>query len=328
MNGKRMNKSVAKLVQGGAVVAAFVVLLPNVVRAERPEFRGAVRAEVRVACDGDFDGDRQVGAADLAILLGAYGYCRNCPEDLDGDGIVDEIDVEVLMESWGICPSSSSDCEGDFDEDGDVGPADLAILLGKYGQRDKTVDLNGDNFIDDADVDVAILMANWGKCEPDSLTEVEPYRSTVAFASRNAIEAQYSDVIVQEPKASKGSKSCPADLDEDGEVGPDDLAILLGRFGPCRNCAEDLTGDGIVDEIDVDVLSASWGICPSSSPNIRDFCEGDFDEDGDVDAADLAELLGKYGQRDRTVDLSGDNFIDDTDVAILMDNWGPCEYVC
>ncbi len=261
MNGKRMNKSVAQLFQGGAVVAAFVVLLPNVVRAERPEFRGAVTEEVRIVCDGDLDGDRQVGPADLAILLGGYGYCRSCPEDLDGDRTVDDRDLHILI-------------------------------------------------------------ANWGQCEVDSVTE--PARD-LQMARGNVIEARYSDVIVQKPKASKGSKSCPADLDEDGEVGPGDLAIVLGSYGYCRNCAEDLNGDRSVDEIDVDVLMESWGICPSSPSNIRDFCEGDFDEDGDVGSADMAILLGKYGQRDRTVDLNGDNFIDDTDVDILLANQGPCE---
>ncbi len=258
MNGKRMNKSVAQLFQVGAVVAAFVVLLPNVVRAERPEFRGAVRAEKDITCDGDLDGDRQVGPADLAILLGGYGYCRSCPEDLDGDRRVDDRDLDILV-------------------------------------------------------------ANWGHCA------VEPNRSTAALAPRNEIEADYSDGIVEEPEAPDGIESCSADLDEDGEVGPGDLAIVLAGFGYCRNCAEDLNGDRRVDEIDVDVLMESWGICPSSFSEIRDFCEGDFDEDGDVGSADLAMLLGRYGQRDRTVDLNGDNFIDDTDVDILMANWGPCE---
>ena len=54
-------------------------------------------------CKGDLDGDREVGIADLAVLLAYYG---------DGD--------------VGIA-------EGDMDCDGDVDIADLAELLGVYG---------------------------------------------------------------------------------------------------------------------------------------------------------------------------------------------------
>lgn len=57
----------------------------------------------------------------------------------------------------------------------------------------------------------------------------------------------------------------PADLDGDGDVDLQDLAILLAHYG---------TSSGATYE------------------------EGDIDGDGDVDLADLAELLGNYGQWD------------------------------
>ncbi len=47
---------------------------------------------------------------------------------------------------------------------------------------------------------------------------------------------------------------------------------------------------------------------------------GDFDGDGDVDAADLATLLGAWGGPDG--DLDGDNDTDAADLAILLSNWG------
>ncbi len=56
---------------------------------------------------------------------------------------------------------------------------------------------------------------------------------------------------------------CPADVDGDGDVGPMDLAILLGNWGPTVPC-------------------------PPFNPS-------DFDTDCDVDAADLAQLLGAWG---------------------------------
>ncbi|MCZ6652581.1 MAG: hypothetical protein O7D91_06075 [Planctomycetota bacterium] len=53
----------------------------------------------------DFDGNGQVGAFDLAILLGSWGPCpdppANCPADLDGSGFVNAFDLAMLLGSWG-----------------------------------------------------------------------------------------------------------------------------------------------------------------------------------------------------------------------------------
>jgi hypothetical protein len=49
--------------------------------------------------EGDLDGDGAVGAADLAILLGAWGGGGDA--DLDGDGTVGAADLAVLLGQWG-----------------------------------------------------------------------------------------------------------------------------------------------------------------------------------------------------------------------------------
>ncbi len=49
----------------------------------------------------DLDGDGMVGAGDLAILLGSWGFCGCCPADLDGDGVVGAADLAILLGSWG-----------------------------------------------------------------------------------------------------------------------------------------------------------------------------------------------------------------------------------
>jgi hypothetical protein len=52
----------------------------------------------------DLDGDGAVGAADLAVLLGAWGACPpkgGCPADLDGDGTVGASDLTALLAAWG-----------------------------------------------------------------------------------------------------------------------------------------------------------------------------------------------------------------------------------
>ncbi|MCZ6655018.1 MAG: hypothetical protein O7D91_18575 [Planctomycetota bacterium] len=57
-------------------------------------------------CDsfiGDLNGDGVVDAADLAILLGSWGPCEQCPADFDGDGSVSAADLAILLGSWGPC---------------------------------------------------------------------------------------------------------------------------------------------------------------------------------------------------------------------------------
>lgn len=61
-------------------------------------------------------------------------------------------------------------------------------------------------------------------------------------------------------------EACPPDLDGDGEVGPMDLAMLLGVWGDCPNgCPEDLNGDCVVGAFDLAILLGCWGTCPCSA---------------------------------------------------------------
>jgi hypothetical protein len=48
----------------------------------------------------DFNGDGAVNAADLAILLAAWGPCHACPPDLDSDGTVGAGDLAILLSRW------------------------------------------------------------------------------------------------------------------------------------------------------------------------------------------------------------------------------------
>lgn len=54
-------------------------------------------------CPGDFDGDGEVGASDLAILLGEWGATGGSPADLDGNGTVGAPDLAILLGLWGPC---------------------------------------------------------------------------------------------------------------------------------------------------------------------------------------------------------------------------------
>ena len=52
-------------------------------------------------CPGDLNGDFVVNAADLAVLLGAWGTSA---ADLNGDGVVSAPDLGILLGAWGACP--------------------------------------------------------------------------------------------------------------------------------------------------------------------------------------------------------------------------------
>ncbi|MFM7261166.1 MAG: hypothetical protein ACKO3W_11235 [bacterium] len=52
-------------------------------------------------CAADFDGDGQVSAADLALLLSAWGTPAR---DVDGDGTTGASDLSLVLASWGACP--------------------------------------------------------------------------------------------------------------------------------------------------------------------------------------------------------------------------------
>jgi hypothetical protein len=55
--------------------------------------------------------------------------------------------------------------------------------------------------------------------------------------------------------------NCPTDLTGDGSTGADDLAILLGAWGPNPGSAADFTGDGDVSADDLAILLGAWGSC-------------------------------------------------------------------
>jgi hypothetical protein len=59
-------------------------------------------------------------------------------------------------------------------------------------------------------------------------------------------------------KSSSGSVCIPGDVDCDGSVNANDLALLLGAWGTA-NPAADFNGDGSVGADDLSVVLSNWG---------------------------------------------------------------------
>ncbi|MDZ4754233.1 MAG: hypothetical protein SGJ11_07020, partial [Phycisphaerae bacterium] len=83
----------------------------------------------------DCDGDGTIDAEEIAQGLDTDldgdlvpDSCEYASGDLTLDGTVDAADLAVLLGSWGRC----GDCPADLDHSGEVDAADLALLLGKW----------------------------------------------------------------------------------------------------------------------------------------------------------------------------------------------------
>ncbi len=89
-----------------------------------------------------------------------------------------------------------------------------------------------------------------------------------------------------------------ADMDSGGDTDCDDWALFLEAWTDPTDppgmpeCAKppDFDGNGSVGPWDLAILLGNWGPCPDEGD-----CPADLDDDGTVGAADLAMLLGNWG---------------------------------
>lgn len=120
-------------------------------------------------------------------------------------------------------------------------------------------------------------------------TTLEEIDSEAAFWATQTF--RISDFI--DPSGQVRLRFIARDLVENGgavvEAGVDDLRLFF-RGCPDVSPGADLTGDGVVSSEDLAVLLGQWGPCPAESA-----CDGDIDGDGSVGSADLAILLGAWG---------------------------------
>jgi hypothetical protein len=64
-----------------------------------------------------------------AVLLIPY----NCPADIDFDGVIGAADLALVLGAWGSCPTTICSCSADANVDGIVDGADIAVVIGAWG---------------------------------------------------------------------------------------------------------------------------------------------------------------------------------------------------
>jgi hypothetical protein len=91
------------------------------------------------------------------------------PGEPNNAGGVEDVTIMEAAGTWNDVPAGLSiaaiveiPCTGDLNNDGAVGGADLAILLGAWGGFLSASDLNFDSKVDAADL--ALLLGAWGDC--------------------------------------------------------------------------------------------------------------------------------------------------------------------
>ena len=100
-------------------------------------------------------------------------YITNTPADCNANGLLDVCEIAggyaIDANKNGVidsCESSDNGCAGDIDRDGEVGSADLSLLLAAWSNPKAAAeaDLTGDGIVDG--MDLGTLLEAWGACTP------------------------------------------------------------------------------------------------------------------------------------------------------------------
>ncbi len=205
--------------------------------------RGAAagdRTGIDASAAGDFDGDGfgdvLVGAEDASGGAGgAYLVFGR------GDGFGPAVDLAALDATAGIALSGAAagdgagaSVSGAGDVDGDGSPD---LLIGAPG-ADPAGSLSGAAYA---------VFGTSADCNANGVLDL------LDLACGTSLDLNYNG----------RPDECDPDQDGDGDVGIDDLVLLLGAWGPCpappEACPADLDGDGQAGITDLIILLAAWG---------------------------------------------------------------------
>ncbi|MDG2022296.1 MAG: dockerin type I domain-containing protein, partial [Phycisphaerales bacterium] len=69
----------------------------------------------------------------VATFAGVSCEGDGCFGDLNEDGEVNAADIGLLLSAWGSCGKAGPGCFGDLNEDGEVNGTDIGLILGAWG---------------------------------------------------------------------------------------------------------------------------------------------------------------------------------------------------
>ncbi len=244
--------------------------------------------------------------------------CGTPDVDSDGDGVLDCIDgcpTDPSKTVPGACGCGVPDTDSDGDGTADCNdgcPSDPnKTAPGTCGCGVADIDSDGDGTLDCLD-----------GCPAD------PLKTAPGICGCGVVDADTDgdgavdciDLCPNDPnKSAPGACGCGVpDTDSDGDGVPDCNDVCPG-YPDNLDCNE----NGIPDGCDIHVNGTSGDINHNDVPDECE-CIGDLDASGTVDGADLAILLGAWGNAGGVADLNADGTVDGADLAILLGAWGIC----
>lgn len=230
-------------------------------------------------CPEDLNGDDYVDGDDLDIVMSNWGACPESDAEVyDGSDGSDggrrkKLLAKASTKSGDSDVEDSADdiesCFGDLDGDGAVRVSDLLFILDRYGDECDGCpeDLDDDGYV--GKMDMIALTGIWGPCDEEP--EVNPrtrFASESVRTRGNRIALGARPVVTDDGSGTDDTDqtggTCSGDLNGDGEVGLEDLLMILSGYGePCAQCAEDIDGDGKIGLFDLITVVHGWGPCPT-----------------------------------------------------------------
>ena len=164
-------------------------------------------------CLGDFDGDGQVGVADLLFLLASWGPCTECADPFAcGDSPVPFCDPASDCVCWtapdgsGVCGINTTCSTQPLCPAGDDCPPGFVCSV----------------------ADCCGVNTCWAACDAPGAMQPE-----LQFGDLTGLGIAGVDFEIGNPTQANDNPDCPGDLNFDNEVGVSDLLALLAAWGPC-----------------------------------------------------------------------------------------------
>jgi hypothetical protein len=298
----------------------------------------ATGSQISLNVTGDYDFDGIGDADELSSGINPL-TSRDAYSDADGDGL------SLLVERRNRSNPSIADSDSDGMNDGaefvagtnpneneDAPPPDQ--LRTNWESLDLSIDLGADTPLPQfplgvfsrqptaweliTDVDWLEASAATGTTPGETLVRVQAYKLAPGTHTANlrfdSDTIEDSDILTITVTVT--NQTAYYDVDGDGTTDDDDCQTILAAVGaafgqPGYTRHRDVDRDGVIESSDV-------GTCDSVvSPSVP----GDFDNDGDVDDADIDLLFGAIngGAHPSSFDLTGDTLVSAADATYLVE---------